>query len=62
MCVLGVLSGLVYCMYWTKVLYELDWHCTGLVYTGMLYVLDWAGLQCGTTQATVIQKPTSNDT
>ena len=44
MCVLGVLSGLVCCMYWTKVLYELDWHCTGLVYTGMLYVLDWAGL------------------
>ena len=43
-CVLGVLSGLVCCMYWTKVLYELDWHCTGLVYTGMLYVLDWAGL------------------
>ena len=39
--------GLVCCMYWTGVLYVLDWCvvCTGLVccmyWTGALYVLDW---------------------
>ena len=48
-----VCTGLVCCMYWTGVLYVLDW-CTGLVccmyWTGMLYVLDWCvvctGLMC----------------
>ena len=51
-----VCTGLVCCMYWTGVLYVLDW-C--VVCTGLACCMYW--IACDAAQATVIQKPTSND-
>ena len=55
-CVVNMQDWRVTSMYWTVVLYVLDWcvTCTGLVcymyWTGVLYVLDWCvvctGLMC----------------
>ena len=70
--VLGWCVGLVYRKIWTSVFYILDWcvHKNISVLYVLLYALDgyvvhvgamYAGLQCGTAQATVIQKPTLND-
>ena len=52
-CVISVQDWRVTSMYWTDVLYVLDWcvACTGLVccmyWTGELHVLDWCVLCTG---------------
>ena len=69
--VLGWCVGLVYRKFCTSVFYVLDWcvHKNISVLYGLLYALDgyavgvmYHWIACGTAQATVIQKPSLNDT